>query len=88
MMMQTRDLLLIAAGLAAASFLLPRLGIASNGLALALWGANLFVSYLGFRTRNYRRFWLIWAILTVVGFILFGVTSPLSLLMVAAVLFG
>ncbi|THV25065.1 hypothetical protein [Peteryoungia ipomoeae] len=87
-MTQNRDLLLMATGLAAISFLLPRFGIASNGLALVLWGANLFVSYLGFRTGNYRPFWLTWATLTVVGFILFGVTGPLSLLMVAVVLVG
>lgn len=81
-------MLLTAACLAVIAFLLPRFGIASNALALALWAANLFVSYLGFRTGNYRPFWLIWTILTVVGFIVFGVTSPLSLLVVAIVLVG
>lgn len=87
-MTQTRHLLLTAAGLAAIAFLLPRFGIASNGLALALWCANLFVSYLGFRNGCYRPFWLTWGLVTVAGFVLFGVTSPLSLFMVAIVLFG
>lgn len=86
-MMQNRHLLLTAAGLAAIAFLLPRLGIASKGVALALWGANLFVSYLGFRNGSYRPFWLTWGCATVAGLILFGVTSPLSLFMVAIVLF-
>ena len=86
-MMQNRHLVLTAAGLAAIAFLLPRLGIASNGVALALWVANLFVSYLGFRNGRYRPFWLTWGLVTVAGFVLFGVTSPLSLFMVAIVLF-
>lgn len=87
-MTRNRHLLLTAACLAAIAFLLPRFGIASNGLALALWAANLFVSYLGYRNGHYRPFWCLWALLTVVGFIVFGVTSPLSLLMVAIVLIG
>lgn len=87
-MTKNQRLLISAVVIAAVAQMLPILGISSNLLAVALVAANLLISFLGFRDGRYRIFWLIWGLLTVIAFVLFGLTGPLSLVTVTFFLLG
>lgn len=60
--------------------LLFRLGISSMAIGLTFPALVLLICLIGFLTRRFRAFWIIWALATISSFILAGMVSPLATL--------
>jgi hypothetical protein len=88
-MNKTRQLFVSAVVIAALAQLLPMMGVRSIWLGSLLVVSNLLVCVLGYRTGNYRTYWLSWGLLTVVAFVMFGLRNPVSMLRLGlAILFA
>lgn len=57
-------------------------GIRGFTIGLTFFVLNLFLSALGLATGKYRVFWLCWLVVSIAGFILAGMTTPVGMLLV------
>lgn len=56
------------------------------GFAIAVFLANLFVCRLGIATGRFLAFWIAYALVCVLTFVLFGMTGPIGTLLILPVL--
>jgi len=59
----------------------PVFGIRGFPLGLAFFAINLIICLYGFRTGRLRSFWVTWAMFSVAGLVVFGMTTPLDVLL-------
>ncbi|MBA4798823.1 MAG: hypothetical protein H2043_15600 [Rhizobiales bacterium] len=86
--MNASRLLLLASILAGISQVLPMVGIGTIWTSSLLVTLNLVVCFLGYRTGQYRPFWLVWGIATLFVFVALGLSNPLSLLTAGLLVLG
>jgi hypothetical protein len=86
--MNANRLLLLGSILAGISLALPMVGIRSIWTSSLLVTLTLVTCFLGFRTGQYRPFWLVWGIATLFLFVALGLSNPLSLLPVGLLILG
>lgn len=71
-------LLIFAIVLAGIAQVLPVMGIKSTWVSSLLVTTNVLICLLGYRTGRYRLFWLVWGVATLLAFLAFGLSNPLS----------
>lgn len=86
--MNANRLLLLASILAGISQVLPMMGIGSIWTSSLLVTLNFLICFIGYRTGQYRPFWLVWGIATLLVFVALGLSNPLSLLTVGLLMLG
>jgi len=71
-------LLIFAIILAGVAQALPVMGIRSTWISSLLVTINVLICLLGYRTGRYRLLWLVWGLATLLAFLAFGLSNPLS----------
>ncbi|HLP69290.1 MAG TPA: hypothetical protein VK181_17370 [Rhizobium sp.] len=85
-MTSANRLLIFAIILAGVAQVLPVMEIKSTWIGSLLVTTNVLICLLGYRTGRYRLFWLVWGLATLLAFLAFGLSNPLSFVTVGLII--